>query len=137
MHRNTSTERIPTALSRYESIAYNRLIFRLAGYLLDRLRTPDDVCEFLRKLDGGSDSYASIFRQKDIDGFWLLNHTDVPSLVRLGIKDQNYQEKLIREIEKLRLEATQTANQTSARASDAPDCHHSNGGPTNNSYKRK
>jgi hypothetical protein len=46
--------------------------------------------------------YSEIFRGRDVDGYWLLNHVDRDWLRNNGIANETHQNSIIDQIEKTR-----------------------------------
>lgn len=53
-------------------------------------------------LENGCQNYADIFKNKDIDGYWLLNQVDNDYLVKIRIDNENHRKFILNEIQQLK-----------------------------------
>jgi hypothetical protein len=92
---------------------YVTLLFHfLAGYARDDLKSYDDVSDWLAAIGTEYKAYGPMFKNKMVDGFWLLNYVNKATLTQYGVKDKNHQQEILQSIENIREEC---ARQRSAK----------------------
>jgi hypothetical protein len=92
---------------------YVTLLFHfLAGYARDDLKSYDDVSDWLAAIGTEYKAYVPIFKDKMVDGFWLLNVINRATLTQYGVKNAKHQQEILQRIENIREEC---ARQRSAK----------------------
>jgi hypothetical protein len=82
--------------------AYRTVVFFAGIYFLKKLKSADDVYEWFMKLGKDYATYADIFKEKNFDGYWLLNQIDDERLIKYGVENEDHRRVILDNIGKLR-----------------------------------
>jgi hypothetical protein len=84
---------------------YVTLLFHfLAGYNREDLKSCDAVCVWLAGIGTEYEAYVPMFKDKMVDGFWLLNFVNKATLTQYGVKNAKHRQEILQRIEKIKEE---------------------------------
>jgi len=78
-------------------VTLNLLSF-LVNSIINDLKALEHVDVWIKSLGKQFEPYARIFREKNVDKYWLLNHVNESTLQNYGITNRDHQQILLTHI---------------------------------------
>lgn len=78
------------------------MLYFIAGFFHEQLKTCEDVCVWLGNLGKEYKAYKPNFEDHIVDGFWLLNYVNEEILIQYGVKNEKHRQKILLHIEELK-----------------------------------
>jgi len=81
---------------------FHIVVFLLGIYSNEKLNSCQDVCKWIRSLSKDYVPYAEIFKEHNVDAYWLLNHINDENLKEYGIERADHRHAILDNIEQLK-----------------------------------